>query len=157
MVSSWRDVDPYAFAGSALQGLDLILFIAWLWAIGSFACQFVPPIARPKTDILTFSLIYAASCTSLLFLSFGFLLSTSTLAIAVVLPLGLVLMFCVFYAMFFASKALVLAGIFKPGPILEYARPLILIWAYPIGVWVIQPKINRLYRQRQIDSSTLSS
>lgn len=155
-VHSWKDLSPLAFAGITLEELGAIFFIAWLWAIGSFASELVHPIARPKPNLLTFSLIYIGSFALLLLLSFNLLLSDSWLAFVVLLPLGLVFGFCVFYTMFFTSKVLVLAGIFKPGPIFDYLRPFILIWVYPVGVWVIQPKINRLFAQ-PIDSAPHSS
>jgi hypothetical protein len=56
-------------------------------------------------------------------------------------------MFCIFYIAFFASKSLAMAE--KSGPVTfyDYAGPLFLIYFFPVGVWFVQPRINRLYAQ----------
>jgi hypothetical protein len=57
------------------------------------------------------------------------------------LPL-LGMLFCLLYSV---SKNLVLAETRKPASFYEYAGPFVLLWFLPVGVWLVQPKVNRLY------------
>ncbi len=52
-----------------------------------------------------------------------------------------------FYDLYFVSKNLVLAETSKSASFYDYAGPFFLIWFFPVGVWFIQPRINRLYGQ----------
>jgi hypothetical protein len=64
-------------------------------------------------------------------------------------------MFCLFYSVRFVSKSLTLAETCKPASFYEYAGPFFLIWFYPIGVWLVQPRVNRLYAGRSsVERST---
>jgi len=64
-----------------------------------------------------------------------------------IFPLHLLAMFCLFYLLYFVSKSLVLAETCKPASFNEYAGLFFLIWVFPIGVWFIQPRINRQYAE----------
>ena len=57
-------------------------------------------------------------------------------------------MYCMFYLLYFVSKSLVLAETDKTATFYDYAGPFFLMWFYPIGIWIIQPRINRLYSER---------
>lgn len=58
-------------------------------------------------------------------------------------------MVCMFYLLYFVSKSLVLAETSKPASFYDYAGPFFLLWFFPIGIWIVQPKVNRLYSERQ--------
>ena len=45
----------------------------------------------------------------------------------------------------FVSKSLALAEMQRPLSFYDYAGPFFLLWFFPIGIWFIQPRINRLY------------
>jgi hypothetical protein len=55
------------------------------------------------------------------------------------------LMVCNFYVLYFVSKSLVLAERSKPASFYDYAVPFLMILFFPIGIWMIQPRVNRLY------------
>ena len=54
-----------------------------------------------------------------------------------------------FYNLYFVSKSLLIAETGKSATFSEYAGEFFLLWFYPIGVWLIQPRINRLYVKTQ--------
>ena len=54
-------------------------------------------------------------------------------------------MLCIFYVMYFASKCLVRAELSRPISFYDCLGPLFLIRFFPLGIWVLQPKINRFY------------
>jgi hypothetical protein len=66
----------------------------------------------------------------------------------VILPLHLACMVCIFYLLYFVSKNLLLVETGKQVSFYEYAGPFFLLWFFPIGVWIVQPKVNRLYAEK---------
>lgn len=64
---------------------------------------------------------------------------------AIIVPVHLFSMFCIFYCMYFNAKALKTVELQRPLTFSDYAGEFFLIWFFPIGVWIIQPRINRLF------------
>src|SRR5258706_1398032 len=62
-----------------------------------------------------------------------------------IIPLHLLAMFCMFYNLYFVAKNLRLAEIQKPLGFYEYSGQFFLLWFFPFGIWIIQPRINQLY------------
>lgn len=56
-------------------------------------------------------------------------------------------MACVFYCMGFAAKALKTAELQRKVSFSDYAGDFFLIWFFPIGIWILQPKINKIYNR----------
>ena len=57
----------------------------------------------------------------------------------------LVATFCMFYNLYFVAKSLKLVELQRPVGFYDYSGPLFLLWFFPAGIWVVQPRINRLY------------
>jgi len=57
-------------------------------------------------------------------------------------------MFCLFYDLYFVPKSLVTVESGKQATFYDYAGPFFLKWFFPIGIWFIQPRINRLYARQ---------
>ena len=68
---------------------------------------------------------------------------SNALAVAFI-PLHLLMMFSVLHALYFVSKSLLIAERDRPVSFTEYAGAFFLIWFLPVGIWTIQPRINRL-------------
>jgi hypothetical protein len=65
----------------------------------------------------------------------------------VIFPLHLLAMFCMFYQLYFVSKNLVLAETGRPASFSDYAGLFLALWFFPIGIWIVQPRINRLIQK----------
>lgn len=63
---------------------------------------------------------------------------------AVIFPLHLFSMFCIFYCMYFVAKTFKTAELQRETTFSDFVSEFFLIWFYPIGIWIIQPKINRV-------------
>ena len=124
----------------------MFCFFGWFWSMGSFLSSIVQPALRLKMGFFRFALIYPALYV---FAFIGFFQSPKPALFAVIFPLHLFAMFCMFYNLYFVSKSLALAETGKPASFYDYAGPFFLIWFFPIGVWIIQPRINRLYAERR--------
>lgn len=53
-------------------------------------------------------------------------------------------MFCIMHTLFFVAKTIKIAEQQKNLPFWKYIGEFFLIWFFPVGVWFIQPRINKL-------------
>lgn len=143
---SWNDLNATTVLYLTVMSLYVLSFLAWFWSMGSFLSSIVDPALRLSTRFFRCALLYPLLYALVLF---GFALPPSVFpAMAIILPLHLFAMFCLFYDMYFVSKNLALAETGKPASFYDFAGPFFLIWFYPIGIWFVQPRINRLFTQR---------
>lgn len=71
----------------------------------------------------------------------------SLLAFAIVIPLHLFAMFCMFYTLYFVSKSFKTVELQRKVKSSDYIGEFFLIWFFPIGIWFIQPKLNKMISQ----------
>ena len=123
-----------------LIALAMLCFAAWLWSMGRFLSSMRPQSLRLKTGFFRFALIYPVlyTCASAPFFP-------NPPMFAVFLLLQVLAMACLIYVMYFVSKNLAMVETGKPARFYDYAGRFFLLWCYPIGIWFIQPRINRLY------------
>ena len=62
--------------------------------------------------------------------------------------LSLFCMFCIFYCLYFNAKSLKAVELQKPVTFSDYAGEFFLIWFFPFGLWIIQPRINKLFEKK---------
>ena len=122
-------------------GLSMLFFMGWFWSIGSFLNSIAPNVYRPQVRLFRLALIYPSAYTVAFFIA----LSSTGRVSPLVIPFHLFAILCMFYDLYFVSKSLVLAEQNEPVSFRDFSRPFFLLWFYPIGVWVIQPRINRLF------------
>lgn len=61
------------------------------------------------------------------------------------IPFALPAMICFLYVFYFITKNLLMVeGEGKIGQ-LEHAKLFLLIWMFPIGIWFIQPRVNKMF------------
>ena len=63
---------------------------------------------------------------------------------AVVLSQSLYI-FCIFYCFYFVARTLKAVEWQKPVTLGDYILEIVLFWFYFVGVWFIQPRINKLF------------
>jgi hypothetical protein len=131
----------------AVLGLAQLLLAVWLWSLGSFLTSIAPPTLRLSLGMFRFAIIYTPVY---LFAFNAFFGGFRPLLIAFVFPLHLLAMFCLVYSFYFVSKSLVSAEWGEPVSFSSYAGTLFLIWFFPIGVWIVQPRVNRLYADKPL-------
>jgi hypothetical protein len=126
--------------------LFMYCFLGWFWSMGFFLSSLVSPSLRLRMGFFRFALAYPAVYV---FALIAFFRSPTPTFLASIFPFHLFAMFCMFYSLYFVSKSLVLAETGKLASFYDYAGPFFLLWFFPIGVWIIQPRINRLYDQNR--------
>ncbi len=127
----------------------MAIFISWFWGIGTGLNKLVQKEIRPSSNLFRFGIIYTA-CYALIFTFIFFQLVGKREPggeMALIIPFHFLAMFCMFYALYFIAKNLVMAEKNQVVTFGDFAGPFFLIWFYPIGIWFIQPRINRLCAQ----------
>jgi hypothetical protein len=124
--------------------LFALCFNGWFWAAGSFLNTIVEVGLRRRVGFFRFALVYPILYIPVFMIFFPL----SPAAFAVILPLHLLAVFCMFYLLYFVSKNLAQAETGRDATFFDYAGIFFSLWFFPIGVWIIQPKINRLYADR---------
>jgi hypothetical protein len=126
----------------AVLGLAQLSLAAWLWSLGVFLTSIKPPALRLSLRFFRFALVYGPV---FLFAFNVFFDDLQSLPLAFVSPLNLLAIFCVVYSLYFVSRSLVSAEKSESVSFSSYVVEFFLIWFFPIGVWFIQPRVNRLY------------
>jgi hypothetical protein len=129
-----------------LMSLSTLGIFVWFWSLGSFFSSIVQPELRMKSGFFRVALVYPP---------FYFVFFVATLQnsspelLGLILPLHIFAMVCMFYLLHFVSKSLVLAETSKSASFYDYAGPFFLLWFFPVGIWIVQPRVNRLYSERK--------
>lgn len=63
------------------------------------------------------------------------------------LLLHIIVSACLIYCIYFTAKSLKAAILQRPVTLADYFVELLLIWFFPLGVWFIQPEINKLFER----------
>jgi len=126
--------------------VSMLPWFAWIWATGSFLSSLQQASLSTNLKIFRLSLVFPLPYICLFFLVFQ---SSHPEWFIVIFPLHLAAMSCIIYLMYFVSKNLSQVEIGRSATFSDCAGYFFLIWFYPIGIWIIQPKINRLYKARR--------
>lgn len=145
MASEWIGLGPKWFDTFhwITTLVSAIILLGWFWALGSHINLWIPEDIRPSRLFFRFGLVF-----SLLFLAFFDPRSSwkdnyYALALMPAYFLGL------FYAFYFVAKNLVMAEQKKKVVFNDFAESFFLAWLFPIGVWFIQPRVNRMFEQQE--------
>lgn len=82
-------------------------------------------------------------------ISYNWMIKPSTAII--IFFLHIFSMFCIFYCLYYTAKALKSVEWQKPVNFGDFAGEFFLIWFFPLGVWIIQPRINNLFTKELTD------
>jgi hypothetical protein len=66
---------------------------------------------------------------------------------AIIVPLHLFSMFCIFYTLYFVAKTFKTVELQREVKFSDFAGEFFMIWFYPIGIWIVQPKINKMIEE----------
>lgn len=138
----------------------MIIFIAtffgWFWAIAIGLQNKIPSNVKMKTA--KFKVFFFIPITYMLLISISMGAAMSGMlaggeeqnvgvifgSMAIILPLHLISMFCIFYCLYFVSKTFKTVELQREVTFSDFAGDFFLIWFYPIGIWIVQPKINKM-------------
>jgi len=139
----------------------MLLFIGtlfgWFWAVATGLQKLIPSTIKMK--VIKFKIFFFIPLVyMILFCVFlGLVFSNMNgsldfgplLIFAIIFPLHIFSMFCIFYCIYFVSKTIKTAELQRPVTFSEFAGEFFMTWFFMIGVWILQPRINNLVIERE--------
>lgn len=132
------------------------VFFGWFYAMAVYLNKKLPDTVRIKLTkfklSLLFPIVYIVFFTIFMSGTFGNLIgggdSNNTIQpgiFGIILPFHFFSMFCIFYCIYFCAKSIKTVELQRHVAFNDYAGEFFLICFFPIGVWFIQPRINKLF------------
>ena len=131
-------------------------FVAWFWSIATGLQSIIPPEIKMKTKkfkvLLCIPLIYIPIAFNVMDLmpqgnfevGDGKNGGLYVLIIIAMIILHMISMFGILYSIYFVAKTFKTAELQRETRFADFAGELFLIYFFPIGIWVVQPKINKM-------------
>jgi len=143
--------------------MTMTVYFGWFYAIGTTLHKKLPETVKMNlTRFKIFFLIpalYILVICYFLYVAFGYQTNGEPINIelaGLIVPIHLFSMFCIFYCLYFNAKSLKAVEWQKPVTFGDFAGEFFLIWFFPIGVWIIQPRLNKLMQSEElIERSTI--
>lgn len=121
--------------------LLVVPFYIWIWLIGTKLPR------QPETDNKL--KLYLFQVSILFPLVYGIYGIYRMISIGdVIMPMHFAAMLSTLYAMIFAAKTLKTAELNENATVSEYLEDFFLIWFFPIGIWILQPRIHRIIEKQ---------
>lgn len=151
-----------------LIGAYLILLFGWFWTMGHFLHAKLPESVQMNLNYFRISILFPAVYI-LVFIVFIFRFigqiqdpesfdpenMPNPLMFLAIAPLHLVSIFCLFYCLYFISKSLKAVDLQRDVTLSDYIGEFALIWFWPVGIWFIQPKINKLFSENEAGNANI--
>lgn len=142
------------------------LFFGWFWSIGVGLQKFIPTDIKMK--IKKFKILFFIPLVYILFILivigatfYGISFGSNAVGglvgkmLLFIIPMHLFSMFCIFYLLYFASKTIKTTEFKRTVTFGEFAGEFFLIWFFPIGIWIIQPRINKIASHKNTNGNTV--
>lgn len=146
--------------------LYLGLFLGWFYSLGTNLHKRLPETVNMNLKKFKIFLLIPAIYMVLFTFYMSSIFSNVSTGIepnpaiwGIIFPLHLFSMFCLFYCLYFISKELKAVEWQKPVTFSDFAGEFFLIWFFPLGIWIIQPRINKLFENNtdgQTENESLS-
>lgn len=153
------DPNPISYLLIIILLVTLLLtfvLLGWFWSISIGLQSKLPKHLKMKTKAFKIFNLYTGVYTGLL-CSFLIIAPMSEWMMELfqenlkyfflIIPLHLFAMFCIIYCMYFSGKTLKTVELQREAHRYEYYVEILLFWFSFIGVWIIQPRVNKLVNQ----------
>lgn len=135
----------------------VIIFFGWFWSIGVGLHKFLPE--NHNLKLKKFKIFFFIPLLYIIILMFAMMSfdvftdfpppdNNIELSLIVIIPLHLFSMFCMFYLLYFCSKTLKSIELNREVEFSDYVIDFFLLWFYIIGIWILQPKINKIFNEK---------
>lgn len=124
----------------------MIIFISglmgWIWCVGVGLQNKVPSDVTMKVKKFKTLLIIPLIYMLLFSVSMGSMFSGANVGFVVLLHFFS--MFCIFYCLYFVAKTFKTVELQREASFSDFAGEFFMIWFFPIGIWIVQPKVNKM-------------
>jgi len=134
--------------------LSIVTLMGWLWSITIGLQSKIPEQFRLRT--LRFKIFFFIPLIYLTFIAFGvfFLIqniqtiendiTSFPFILLAIFPLHFFSIFCMFHTLYFAARTFKIAELQREVSFSHFIGEFFMIWFHPIGVWMVQPKVNKM-------------
>jgi hypothetical protein len=135
-------------------------FLGWFWSIGVGLQIKVPNDVKMKVKKFKVFLIIPLIYTFFISISMGSMFNGTIEAgqepnsgvigsmIGIIVPLHLFSMFCIFYCLYFVAKTFKTVELQREVIFSDFAGEFFMLWFFPIGIWIVQPKVNKMIEEQ---------
>jgi len=132
------------------------VFFGWFWSIAIGLQKKVPENVIMKTKkfkiFFFIPLVYILTISILMGIMFSSIIQNGAEPnigviggiASIILPLHLLSMFGMFYSMYFTAKTFKTVELQKEVSFGDFAGEFFMLWFFAIGIWILQPKINKM-------------
>lgn len=141
--------DIFAYTRSILIMVMVVMLItySWFWSMAIGLQKKVQ--AEVKMKVTLFKVFFIVPIVYIILFSI-FILSIlnsgefpNPFIILIILPVHFFVIFCSFYCIHFIAKTIKTVELQREVKFSDFVAEFFLIWFYPIGVWILQPRINK--------------
>lgn len=148
----------FTYGGGVIFGLLIIMTIlsngillAWMWTAATRLQNYLPEDVNMKIGRFKVFFVIPFAYIVLFLFGIGVLFLTIDSGFkpgpfyffTLIIPLHLFAMFCIFHSIYFIAKTIKSVELQREAKVEEYLGEFFLVWFYLIGVWILQPKINK--------------
>lgn len=132
------------------------LLFGWFWSIAMGLQEKVPENVKMKTKKFKVFFFIPLVYITLLSLFLGNMFSVMSqidsepsggmvgAMAGIIFPLHILSMVGIFYSMYFVAKTFKTVELQREVKFGDFAGEFFMFWFYPIGIWILQPKINKM-------------
>ncbi len=157
--SSFEKIAPMILCMPLIGLLFVSFFLGWFWSVAVGLQGKIP--ADITMKLTQFKVFFVVPIVYIfIVLTIGVLFFTSILdirifenisIIGVFITIGIILhlfsIFCGFHTMYFTAKTIKTAELQREVRFEDFIGEFFLIWFYPIGIWILQPRINKMVEE----------
>lgn len=138
---------------SLMMLIFTVTYFGWFWSIATGLQNILPD--EVYMNLNRFKVLLFIPIATILFLmvdsilSFGFIESNFITSLVSIFSLQLLSMFCMLHSFYFVAKTIKAAELQRNVTFGDFAGEFFMLWFYPIGVWILQPKINKMIAEKQ--------
>ena len=152
-------IDSFFFLRLVVSILPLLY---WWYTMGTSLHDKLPPEAKMPIGKFKFCLLFPlAYIFALTIISTRISIEEAETKmgspfVVILIVIHLLAMLCLFYGIRFIAKALKTAEMQRPALFDEYLGDFFMLWFFPIGIWFIQPRINKIFEEQDwIDETVI--
>lgn len=154
LITAWAELERVShIIGILANYLSEVLLAGWFYVVGTSLARISPEGLKLRTRWFVFNLIYFL-LYSLVLLFFAVAILTPSQFpfdvedVLLLLPLHLYAVYAAFSIVAFVSRALVSVELHQSVPFSIYGGTFLLLFFFPFGIWIVQPRIQVIFRER---------
>ncbi|MEM8485967.1 MAG: hypothetical protein AAF564_10485 [Bacteroidota bacterium] len=137
---------PVVAAG--MSALFFVAFLMWLWVILKTSHKMLPPENTPPLPQLMKLFLFVGGWGVVSTL----MISATDSVTGLMRLLNIASFSCIVYLLVIVAKSYVRTQSDSSITFMDYAGIAVLLWIFPLGVWLIQPAVNKMYSATGSDS-----